>query len=289
VRAGSRPLLLYATLCLHEIEVQSGNVPQIERLNTQLASLEVFFSMLATETLLPAQALQATWSGDFYRAYRLLEPGAEHQIDLDRRAFRHAEIALYVAAAGLRVEALAAAERALAIVRRLHSVDRTVMQTLAYVALAFVLTRRHARAAKLLARVSASGDTGDRMRIFVRIVGTLARRWSSPSASTELEGQLEELEAHDRGGLARMVEALPLPETARGRIAQLTSAERRLLGQLSKGMDPGLIASSEGRRPQRVAAQISSICRKLGCAEYSHAVAVAVNEGLLYDAAPGLQ
>ena len=112
----------------------------------------------------------------------------------------------------------------------------------------------------------------------------LASRWSCGAGGADLRAQLDELEAQDLGGLARMVEALPLPETARGRIAQLTSAEREILEHLSQGRTPHQIALRSGRGMQRSRAQIASLCRKLGCTEYRHAVAVALNEGLLYNA-----
>jgi ATP/maltotriose-dependent transcriptional regulator MalT len=282
-RAGSGQLLLYATLCRYELEVFRGNALQIELLNEQLQSLDVFFSVLTTETLLPAQALQATWKGDFYRAYRLLQWSGEHQINPDRQAYRFAEIAVYAAAAGLREEASSAAERALAIARSLRSVDKTVLQTLSFVALTFVLLRRPARAAKLLAELSLRTQHSERTALVVRVIQRLAVRWIRSPLSSDFSADLELLERRDLGGLARMIEALPLPETVRSRSAQLTSLERDILTHLCLGFTSQKIALDTGRNVEKIDAQIRSLCRKLGCKDSVHAVAVTRSEGLLYD------
>jgi ATP/maltotriose-dependent transcriptional regulator MalT len=283
VRAGSRHLLLYATLCRYELEVLRGNTTVIEQLDGQLQSLEVFFSVLTTETLLPAQALQAAWSGEFYRAFRLLRWSGEHQINADRQAYRFAEIAMYAAAAGLRVEASSAAERALTIVRHLRSADKTMLQTLSFVALTFVLLRRPARAAKLLAELNARSGNYERVDAFVRVVASLAARWTEGVPPSGLGSGLEALRARDLGGLARMIEALPLPETVRSRSAQLTASEREILKQLCVGSNPRNVALHTGRSAQRLDAVIRSLCRKLGCKDWHDAVTVARSEGLLYD------
>jgi ATP/maltotriose-dependent transcriptional regulator MalT len=215
LRAGSRQLLLYATLCRYELETISGEVKEIARLERRLASLDVLFSVLATETLLPAQALQAAWAGNFARAYRLLEPSLPHQINADWRAHRSAEVAVYAAAAGLRAEAATAAEQALTLARTLDLNERTVAETLSYVALAYVLLRRRVQAAKLLDELALVQGGNQRGALFVRAVALLAARWTSAQTSSELATALEALEAHELGGLARLIEALPLPESAR--------------------------------------------------------------------------
>ena len=259
--AGSRELLLYATLCLYELEVSSGRVSRIEQLNEQLKELEIFFCVLTTETLLPAQALQVAWDGDFYRAYRLLQWSGEHQINLDRRAYRYAEIALYAAASGLRDEASAAAERALAASRRAGVAGKTVPQALAYVALTFVLLRRPARAAKLLSELAPHCAQSPRSALIVGLVAALSARWNGESTADELRAALADLDRHELGGVARMVEALPLPDTARSRSAQLTATERSILQRLAGGVSPREAAVESGRTVQRLHAHLRSICR----------------------------
>ena len=210
-RAGSRQLLLYATLCSYEIEVYAGNLPAIERLNDQLTSLEVFYSVLTTETLLPSQALQATWNGDFERAYELLEASGDQQVTPARRAYRFAEIGLYAAAADLHAEALSAVEMSLAIVPATPAGDKTAQITQAYIALTFVLLQYHTRAAALLSDLESQPIENARTALLIRSVRALEQRWRTSATSADLPDVLERLEASDLGGIARMIEALPLP------------------------------------------------------------------------------
>jgi DNA-binding CsgD family transcriptional regulator len=183
----------------------------------------------------------------------------------------------------LRREASEAADRGLALARRIGTRSKTVQQTLAFIALTFVLLRRQARAAKVLADPLLRGGINERLARFVFVVERLAARWASGAAADDLADALEALEDCDLGGLARLIEALPLPETARSRSAQLTAAERDVLGWLAAGLSPKDIAFGSGRSVGRVDAQIVSLCRKLGCMGRHHAVAVALDEGLLYD------
>jgi hypothetical protein len=75
---------------------------------------------------------------------------------------------------------------------------------------------------------------------------------------------LEELDAADLGGIARMIEALPLPtpRSTRHR-TQLNASERETLRRLAAGdtsADTRLVASA---------------CRKLGCRGWREAIALA--------------
>ncbi len=281
VLAGSRQLLLYATSCQYELEVRAGNVGEIARLAERLRSLEVFFSVLTTETLLPAAALQATWTGDFFGAYRLLEPSADSQISPDRQARRYAEIALYAAAAGFRERASAAADRALRLVREIGTADATLLHTQAAIALTFVLLRRRARAAKLLDEVVRRAAGSARLTALVDAVTLVAERWAYGVTPLGLGAALERLAVLDLGGYARMIESLPLPETGRGSIARLTATERDTLRRLAAGLNPRAVARVSGRNLPAVRRQIASVCRKLGCTGWRHAVAMARDEGLL--------
>jgi hypothetical protein len=85
------------------------------------------------------------------------------------------------------------------------------------VALTFVLVRRRARAAKLLVELARESAENERIGLFIDVVQTLAARWVSGTSPPALAAQLDVLEARDFGGLARMLEALPLPELGRVR------------------------------------------------------------------------
>ena len=274
IKAGSRHLLMYATLGQYEVEVLCGNLVESARLDEALKSLEVDYSVIATETLLPAQALRATWSGDFHRAYRLIAPTAEKQITPNRQAQRYAEIAVYAAAAGLRGEATAAAARALATAPKSGPADKTVTFTKAYVALALALLGRRARATQILLKLSRSRFLTPRLEQLIHAIRTINERWTRGSYSTELRSVLDRLDACDFGGIGRLIEALPLPETFRGEFAQLSATEREVLIHMSAGLNVGEIAQLSGRSAEAVDGSILSLCRKLGCTSPRHAVAL---------------
>jgi hypothetical protein len=211
IKAGSRNLVVYATLAQFELEVFRGDLEQSARHEAALQSLEVGYSLLATETLLPALALRATWSGDFARAYRLLASSAENQITPGRQAQRYAEIALYAAAAGLRGAACAAVRRALAIAATQDDADASLGCMRAYVALALNVLGRHRRAAQVLSTLDRSTFKTPRFAQLRDAVAAISERWEHGRYSADLGDILERLGACDFGGIGRLIEALPLP------------------------------------------------------------------------------
>jgi ATP/maltotriose-dependent transcriptional regulator MalT len=281
INAGSRHLQLYATLAQFEIEVLRGNLVESARLDAELKALEVDYSTFASETLLPAQALRATWSGDFHRAYRLIATTAQTQITPVRQAQRHAEIALYAAAAGLHAEAAVAVRRALEISATFESLDKSVAYAYAYIALALNLLGRHRRAARVLAKLSDSRVLTSRLVELVRAIETVNDRWSNGRYSLDLRAALTRLEACDFGGIGRLIEALPLPETFRGQFINLTSPEREVLIHASAGLTSEEIAVLSGLTTEMADALMRSVCRKLGCTSVRHAVALAKSANLL--------
>jgi DNA-binding CsgD family transcriptional regulator len=289
VKAGSRHLLRYATLCQFEIEVCRGNLDESARLDEALKALEVDYSTFATETLLPAQALRATWNGDFHRAYRLIATTAERQITPIRQSQRHAEIALYAAAAGLHAEAASAVRRAMALATAADSADKSVVFTKAYIALALNLLGRHRRAAQVLADVRGSPALTPRLAQLVEAIGTINERWAGGRYSTDLRATLDGLVECDFGGIGRLIEALPLPETFRGQFTQLTAPEREVLIHMSAGLNSDEIATLSGQCGETVEALIRSLCRKLGCTSPRHAVALAKSADILRSTAANVR
>jgi DNA-binding CsgD family transcriptional regulator len=281
IKAGSRHLLRFATLCQFEIEVFRGNLGESARLDEALKALEVDYSTVVSETLLPAQALRATWTGDFHRAYRLIATTAEKQITPIRQSQRHAEIAVYAAAAGLHAEAAAAVRRAMAIVTQADSADRSVILTKAYIALALNLLGRHRRAAMVLANARESAVLTPRLAQLVEAIATINERWSAGRYSADLRAALDRLTDCDFGGIGRLIEALPLPETFRGQFVQLTAPEREVLIHMSAGLNTSEIAVLSGQSGETVDAFIRSLSRKLGCTSPRHAVALAKSADIL--------
>ena len=198
-----------------------------------------------------------------------------------RRSGRHAEIALYAAAAGLRAEAAAAVSRALEITVQDDPADRSIAFTKAFAALALSLLGRHRRAAHVLARLCRSTALPPRLEQLVQAVRMINARWALGRYSTDLRAALDRLAACDFGGIGRLIEALPLPETFRGQFAQLTAAEREVLIHMSAGLNSAEVAPLSGQTSETIGALIASLCRKLGCASPRDAVALAKSSDVL--------
>jgi DNA-binding CsgD family transcriptional regulator len=109
----------------------------------------------------------------------------------------------------------------------------------------------------------------------VSAIVTINDRWSVGRYSNDLRNALERLNACDLGGIARLIEALPLPETFRGQFAQLNAPEREVLIHMSAGLNSSEVATLSGQTTESVDAIIVSLCRKLGCSSPRHAVALA--------------
>jgi ATP/maltotriose-dependent transcriptional regulator MalT len=281
IKAGSRNLLIYATLGQFEIEVLRGNLHESARLDEALQALEVNYSMFASEMLLPAQALRAAWTGDFHRAYRLLATTAEKQITPMRQSQRYAEIALYAAAAGLHAEAAAALAPALALASKGEPAAKAVAFAKAYIALALMLLGFQQRAAGLLSRLGRSDTLTPRFRQLIAAIRAVNDRWSNGRYSADLREALAALDACDLGGIGLLIEALPLPETFVHQFAQLTDRERDVLIHLSEGLQTSEIALLSGRTAEMVDALVRSLCRKLGCSSPRYAVALAQSADML--------
>jgi DNA-binding CsgD family transcriptional regulator len=90
---------------------------------------------------------------------------------------------------------------------------------------------------------------------------------------------LSRLRQEHFGGIARLLEALPLSGIGGGTFSLLTAAEREILSQLAAGASTKDIARLTGRSPHTVDTHIRSICRKLNCSGRREAVALAVKVG----------
>jgi DNA-binding CsgD family transcriptional regulator len=114
-----------------------------------------------------------------------------------------------------------------------------------------------------------------RLRTLVAAIQTINDRWAAGRYSSDLRETLEDLNACDLGGIGRLIEALPLPETFRGQFAQLNAPEREVLIHMSAGLNSSEVASLSGQSTESIDALIVSLCRKLGCSSPRHAVALA--------------
>jgi LuxR family maltose regulon positive regulatory protein len=281
-KAGNDQLLVYALLALYELETIAGNLPALERLDGELRERNLFLDQLASETVLPAQALHASWEGRFEHAYQLLAPGAEKQFDNDRRAQRWAEAAVYAAAAGLRSESVAAMKASREALREVDAADRWALRTNAYLAIAMTLLAHDARARSAIADLRrAARRAGPRFGAMVEAIRALHARWLVDAKEDGLPDAIERLDEVDLGGFGRFLSALPLPDTGRSRVGLLTDVEKRILRLVGSGSTTKEIAADLDRSAHTVDVHIRNICRKIGCSGRRQAVAFAIREGLL--------
>jgi len=282
-KAGSTTLRLYAILNAYGLEVDAGDNEEIARLDGELRELRIFLTPMASEALLPAQALRAAWDGRFEHAYGLLAPSAEKLFDDDRTAYRWAEVAVYAAAAGKRSESAAAIRRCRDTLRKADPADRLMFRARAYLALAEILLAHDGRARSALAELRVLARRGGpRFAALVEAVRGLYLRWTSGwHGAPPLAEAFENLERLDLGGVARFFGALPLPSSDRARLGLLSETEKRILSAVASGATSKEIGVDLDRSSQTIDVHIRSICRKLGCSGRRQAVALALREGLI--------
>ncbi|GAC1309137.1 MAG: hypothetical protein NVSMB21_15300 [Vulcanimicrobiaceae bacterium] len=229
-KSGSLVNHLLALAAKLEIETERADESAIARLDERLKTLDVRSSgRVAYEALLPSQALRASWAGDYAGAYHLLASTAVLQWSDERKALRWAEVAVFAVAAGRRADASSAIASAYALLDTLEPSQRRT-RTQLFLALALILLGRGDAARELFVRVDAQTETlSERMRALRRIVGALAERYRGERNHATLIGLFRALEEHHFGGVARMIQMLPLGDNATARLGELTARERRLL------------------------------------------------------------
>ncbi|MBV9439315.1 MAG: hypothetical protein JOZ24_04910 [Candidatus Eremiobacteraeota bacterium] len=279
-KGASRQARLYGLIASYEIEVERGDDAALERLDRELEDGRGAVSLLRNETLLPAQALRASWDGDFRRAFDLLAGSNRYQGSDERRALRASEIAVYAFAAGLQDEGDEAVREAVEALEHGGRQARRTMRSHLYVAIAELLRGRTAAAQRHV------GDAERlltppmrRLRALANAVRTLTRVRLGQADESVLAGALERMRAEHFGGVARLLAALPAVGTEAPGYGALTPSEREILQLLAHGASTKDVAAKTHRSPQTVDTHIRSICRKLNCSGRREAVAVAIGSG----------
>ena len=261
-KGASTQARLFALIGSYEIEVERGDTTAIGRLDPAIRESRAIFPQAYAQALLPAEALRASWIGDFREAYDLLATG-ERLGSADRRALRSAEIALYAAAAGLHDEADAALrDAAQQIERRASARGASRARSCFWRWPELVRGRAGAAHQRLSVIERALPQNARHLRAFANAVRALYREHLAQGENGELDAAIERLEHEHFGGLARMLRALPVAETAEGGYASLTPAEREILTMLAKGASTKDVAERAGRSPHTVDTHIRSICRE---------------------------
>ncbi len=196
----------------------------------------------------------------------------------ERRALRLAEIALYASAAGLSGAADDAVRDAAETLGRCAGASRRTTRVRLLLALA-ELTRGHSSAAHRHLTEAERTPQTPRVKAFVHAVRALYRRTLGEGEETSLTAALERLRADQLGGIARLIEAIPVEGGGAPAYSSLTAAERQILQLLAQGASSKAVATQTGRSPQTVDTHIRSICRKFNCSGRREAIALAVGEG----------
>jgi len=254
-KSGSLTEHLVALVASLEIEVERGAEDEAVRIDAKMRALDATCSgRLVYEVLLPTQALRASWRGDFAGAHRLLASSADEQWSPDRKALRHAEIAFYAAAAGLREEASNAIRVALETLEPIGTIELRVQRARLFLAFALMLMGRNELARETLDLVDRSPEAiSDRLRSLRDLARSLCARYRGHYDPAALLASFRELAACHFGGIGRTIMSLPLADNAIGRIDRLSMDERAAVLTWADG---------DGRN---VDPRIATVCRKLGC------------------------
>ncbi len=218
-RLGNAIFRRFALIGTYLIEAERCNAPALAKLDAQLAGEEIEASLQHVEEgLMPARALQSTWSGAFDNAYALLVASGGRQSSPETRALRWAEIGLYGAIAGMTgaPDALACAHGELAAVESRHSVETLRAELL--LALAALVLGRITGARELLDATATEIVRWPRFAPFHDVLAAIAGS-KQECRSESLLTLLEQMHANGLGGWARMIATIPY-----GRLAMPWSA-----------------------------------------------------------------
>src|SRR6185312_1538169 len=94
------------------------------------------------------------------------------------------------------------------------------------------------------------------------------------SSSDGVATAMERLRAEQFGGIARLLEALPVADSTGG-YAALTATEREILRLLAAGGSTKSMAERTSRSPRTIDSHVRAICKKLSCRSRRAAVALA--------------
>ena len=287
-RGGDRAAWFYGLANSYDLAAEENDADRLSLLDEKLQATAGSDEYRAVaESLLPALALQATWSGDFVGANRLLAGTAENMGTLAHRALRTSELAVYAAAANAREAADDALKGAGDILTKLsdgpEATTSRVVRARIWTALSALVLGRSAQANKILKDVERdSRRLTSGMRTLAGLVRATYVHVETGAGHPEMARSLEDAKAVGFGGYARMIEQLPLPMISSApRFASLTKTELRVLQALAQGGSSRSIGVELERSSQTVDAHVKSIIKKLGCSGRQEAVKLARNHGIV--------
>lgn len=282
-KGASSQARVFSIIASYDIEAERGNAAALDALEPLVRESKVLFPQAYAEASLPADALRASWRGDFATAYKLLADTANGQSDEERRALRYAEVALYAAAASWPQHAETALAQAAELFQEREPHSRRALRAQLFMAVTEMLVGHFAAAHQRIAVVERVTPLEvPRIRALAHAVRSLYRNWLGQGSDTELSASLERLDAENYGGFAKMLRAVPRRTVEEPGYSALTLAEREILQMLARGSSTKEIADRSGRSPHTVDTHVRAICRKLGCSGRREAVALAIGAGWVH-------
>ncbi|MDQ6931236.1 MAG: hypothetical protein M3126_11305 [Candidatus Eremiobacteraeota bacterium] len=208
--------MLYALLGQYDLAAQDGDFAEVARLRSDLQGHEVAYSHItASQTLVPAEALELAANGEFQAAYELLAPSAPRQSVMDDRlALRFAEIAIYAAAAGMNAESAEAEAAALAALERMGQKSLRTQRAQIYLALVAMVNGKEDNADAILQDLKSQIPPQARIRTFLDSVILLWNYRKGAENHDELFRSMDLLRSRKLGGIALLIESLPHPTLA---------------------------------------------------------------------------
>ena len=278
-KSASSRARVFALIASYEIQVDRGDDAALERLDAEIEENQANLRLIST-ALLPAKAMRTAWNGDFAGAHGLLRGSSTDEPSPEWQALRSAEIALYAAAAGVQQESEEAITLAVSALEKADPRRRRSIRTRVLLALAELVRGHHSAAHRYIADAERGLESRmHRVRSLAQAVRAVYRAALQQADEHELAEALERLRSEHFGGMARLLQALPLGEVSSAGVAVLTPAEREVLQLLALGASTKQVAAKTGRSPHTVDTHIRSICRKLGCSGRREAVALATSQG----------
>lgn len=270
---------LFAIAAAYEIEAERGDDEALAKIDAQIQEHQAMLPRLQTTAVVSADALRAAWQGDFAGAYAMLSGTALEQSTSEQRALRAAEAALYATAAGHHDDGERELREASQALESTQPSNNHAVRARLFMALTHLLRGHDAAAHRLLSETErALGPGAGRMRALVNGVRVFYRLRLGQADEQHVAAALERMRSEHFGGMARLLDALPLG-SAQTAYATLTAAEREVLQLLAKGASTKDVAARTGRSPHTVDTHIRSICRKLSCSGRREAIALASSQG----------
>lgn len=285
--AGDMLLLFSALIGAYELEVERANADALPRLNEQLRSFDAARFSRSSSTLLPSFAMQAAWQRRFDESLRILS-GTEHEFGSGyRAALRSAEIALYAAAAGHRERAEAAASLCQQQMRSDSAIEPYIVKrhvkALVFAGLSQLLIGKNATANRLISEAEKlCGSVGERTRSLVRASRSMFVHAETRLLDDEVRLALRAMHDSGYGGVARLLEALPIPSgSTETSSAILTRTELDVLRSLVRAGDSKSAAADLGKSSHTIDWHVKTILKKLGVSSRREAIAFARDQGLI--------